>query len=224
MSRRVTKAARQKADEAYTTHHWGYEPNGHKNVQIPGLPEDYPVTEMGLLTHLHLDPLPGTVPLPRIRTNTMDDAAAMMGYEPDELSVIEVDPDDWRDNHLSFDPNHPSQRLYLHLSPSSRKDAKTLYRKGEPDFSLHELAKLAGGRHARRNDYPKGVRAQPLGVLYFTSYYTLKEDENGKPSPSIYIHRMGEEGGIEPVLAVSSDGNLWICGGSYKVPVDGITQ
>jgi len=166
--------------------------------------------------------MPG-VRLPKIRTNSMDSAAAMMGYEPDELSVIEVDTDDLNNNHLSWDPAHPSQRLYLHLSPSSRRDARKLWKKGDPTFSLHECAQMAGGRHAKRNDYPD-VRVQPLGILYFTSYYTLKEDESGRPSPSIYIHRMGEEGGIEPVLAVSSDGNLWICGGSYTVPVDGITK
>ena len=224
MTRKVTKAARRRADEAYTTHHWGYNPTHRKDVDLPGLPKDYPLTEMGLLTHLHVDPLPGTVPLPTVRTNSMDKAAAMMGYEPDDLSVIEVEPDDLNENHVSFDPSHPNQRLYLHLSPSSRRDARKLYQKGEPEFSLHDLAKMAGGRHAKRDDYPKGVRAQPLGILYFTSYYTLKENEGDSPSPSIYIHRMGEEGGIEPVLAVSSDGNLWICGGSYQVPVDGITQ
>jgi hypothetical protein len=35
---------------------------------------------------------------------------------------------------------------------------------------------------------------------------------------------MGEEGGIEPVLAVSADGNLWIAGGSYTCPTEGIAR
>lgn len=222
MTKRASSAAQKRAADAYKSHHWGYASTHSKDVDLPGLPKDYPLTEMGLLTHLHLDAMPG-VRLPKIRTNSMDSAAAMMGYEPDELSVIEVDTDDLNNNHLSWDPAHPSQRLYLHLSPSSRRDARKLWKKGDPTFSLHECAQMAGGRHAKRNDYPD-VRVQPLGILYFTSYYTLKEDESGRPSPSIYIHRMGEEGGIEPVLAVSSDGNLWICGGSYTVPVDGITK
>ena len=185
--------------------------------------KDHPLTEMGLLTHLHIDALPG-VNLPKIRVNSMDKAAARMGYEPAELSVIEVDEDDVNNNHVSWDPDHPHQRLYLHLSPGSRKDVRKLWRPGAPTFTLHELAKAAGGRHAKTDDYPRGVKVQPLGLLYFTSYFTLKEDDEGNPSPSIYIHRMGEEGGIEPVLAVSSDGNLWICGGSYTVPEGGITQ
>jgi hypothetical protein len=222
VTKRASSAAQKRAADAYKSHHWGYASTHSKDVDLPGLPKDYPLTEMGLLTHLHIDAMPG-VRLPKIRTNSMDSAAAMMGYEPDELSVIEVDTDDLNNNHLSWDPAHPSQRLYLHLSPSSRRDARKLWKKGDPTFSLHECAQMAGGRHAKRNDYPD-VRVQPLGILYFTSYYTLKEDESGRPSPSIYIHRMGEEGGIEPVLAVSSDGNLWICGGSYTVPVDGITK
>lgn len=222
MSKPASKAAQKRAADAYKTHHWGYAATHSKPVALPGLPRDYPLTEMGLLTHLHLDSMPG-LRLPKIRTNRMDDAAAMMGYEPAELSVIEVDQGDLNDNHLSWDPSHPHQRLYLNLSPSSRKDAKSLFRKGEPTFSLFECAQMAGGHHAKRDDYPE-VQVQPLGILYFASYYTLKEDESGQPSPSIYIHRMGEEGGVEPVLAVSSDGNLWICGGSYTVPVDGITK
>jgi len=222
VTKRASSAAQKRAADAYKSHHWGYASTHSKDVDLPGLPKDYPLTEMGLLTHLHIDAMPG-VRLPKIRTNSMDSAAAMMGYEPDELSVIEVDTDDLNNNHLSWDPAHPSQRLYLHLSPSSRRDARKLWKKGDPTFSLHECAQMAGGRHAKRNDYPD-VRVQPLGILYFTSYYTLKEDESGRPSPSIYIHRMGEEGGIEPVLAVSSDGNLWICGGSYTVPVGGITK
>ena len=223
MTRRAIKSAQDRADKAYKTHHWGYEPTHRKQVDLPGVPSDYPLTEMGLLTHLHLDPMPG-IDLPTVRTNSLDDAAAMMGYEPDSLGVIEVDETDLNNNHLSWDPSHPDQRLYLHLSPSSKRDARKLWQRGEPSFTPLELAKLVGGRHAKRDDYPKGLQLQPLGILYFTSYFTLKEDENGVDSPSIYIHRMGEEGGVEPVLAVGSDGSLWICGGSYSVPVDGITQ
>lgn len=222
MAKRVSKAAHKRAERAYRTHHWGYESTGKKHHAVPGLPRDYPLTEMGLLTHLHLDALPG-VRLPKIRTNTMDKAAAMMGYEPAQLSVIEVDDTDLQNNHVSWDPAHPSQRLYLNLSRSSRRDAKGLWKPGAPTFSLFDLAKQAGGRHGKRDDYPN-VRVQPLGVLYFVSYFTLKEDEGDEPSPSIYIHRMGEEGGVEPILAVDRQGHLWIAGGSYTVPVGGITQ
>ena len=222
MKRRAGKADQKRAKDAYSTHHWGYAATHQKPVDLPGMDPDYPLTEMGLLTHLHLDALSG-VELPTIRTNSLDKAAARMGYEPAKLSVIEVDPEDLNHNHLSWDPAHPDQRLYVHLSPSSQDDARDLWQEGEPTFSLYEMARIAGGRHAKRDDYPD-VRVQPLGVLYYASYFTLKEDEEGEPDPSIYIHRMGEEGGIEPILAVSSDGNLWICGGSYTVPVGGITK
>jgi hypothetical protein len=56
------------------------------------------------------------------------------------------------------------------------------------------------------------------------TYYTLKEDDAGKPSPSKYIHRMGEEGGIEPILAVSQQGDLLILGGTYTCEIGGITR
>ena len=177
MKRRASKADQKRAEKAYQSHHWGYAATHTKAVNLPGLSKDHPLTEMGLLTHLHLDAMPD-LDIPTIRTNSLDKAAARMGTEPAKLSVIEVDPDDLNHNHLSWDPAHPDQRLYVHLSPSSQDDARDLWQEGEPTFSLYEMARIAGGRHAKRDDYP-AVRVQPLGFLYYASYYTLKEDEGG---------------------------------------------
>ncbi len=208
------------AHEKYRKWHWGHAVKEVKDLDEPHLPEDIRLVETGVLTELHLDPVEG-LDIPLVEMASMAAEAARMGHEPDELGVIAVDEKDYKNNHLSFDIDHPSQRLYINLSPSSRRDAaKHLWRKGEPSYSLFDLAKAVGGRHAQRDDYPD-VDVQPIGKLYFVTYYTHKK---GDDPPSKYIHRMGEEGGIEPVLAVSKDGHLFIAGGSYTCPNPGITH
>ncbi len=208
--------------EVYRKVHWGYKANRSVPVEVPGLSKDHPVIEMGLLTELHIDPLPG-VKVPRVRVRGMTDEAA---EKPDMeyLGEIAISPDDYNNNHLVFDPRHPRHRLYLVLSPSSRRDAREhLWKPGAPTCTLFDLAGDVGGHHADKNDYPD-VQVQPLGLLYYVTYYTLKEEENGEPSPAKYIHRMGEEHGVEPVLAVDKDGNLYIAGGTYTCEVAGITR
>jgi hypothetical protein len=209
-------------DEIYEKVHWGYKANRKVQAKIPGLSKKHPIIEMGLLTELHIDPFDG-VDVPMVSVDEMTDEAA---EKPDMefLGEIAVDQKDYMNNSLVFDPKHRNQRLYNVLSPSSKRDAKRfLWRKGVRTYSLHDLAKMVGGPHADRNDYAN-VRVQPLGRLYYVTYYTLKEDENGEPSPSKYIHRMGEEGGIEPILAVSNQGDLFIAGGTYTCEIGGITR
>ena len=209
-------------EKVYEQVHWGYKANRKVQTKIPGLSKNHPVVEMGLLTELHIDPFEG-VNIPLVSVEGMNDEGA---EKPDMefLGQIAVDSKDYMNNNLVFDPKHKYQRLYNVLSPSSKRDAKRyLWRKGVRTYSPYELAKMVGGHHAERNDYPN-VRVQPLGRLYYATYYTLKEDENGKPSPSKYIHRMGEEGGIEPILAVSNQGDLFILGGTYTCEIGGITR
>jgi|7_EtaG_2_1085326.scaffolds.fasta_scaffold18259_2 hypothetical protein len=209
--------------ERYKKWHWGNPAREVKDIDEPHLGDDVRLIEAGLLTELHVDPIAG-LEIPMVSMDSMTEEAARMGNEPQDLGVIAVDPSDYNENHLGFDMDHPYDRLYVHLSPSSRKDAaRYLWRKGEPSYSLYELAQAVGGHHANEDDYPD-VRVQPVGVLFFVTYYTLKEDEGDTPSPSKYIHRMGEEGGVEPLLAVSQDGRLWIAGGTYTCPYPGITQ
>lgn len=220
-----TNDRKNKAIKAYKSRHWGNPATYSKEVHVPGRDNDHHLTEMGLLTELHFDPLPGKgSKLPVVTVESLTDEAAEKPLHLGTLTVVQIDQKDYNDNHLSFDFDHPSHRLYLHLSPSTMRDvAKYLWTPGQRTTTLFELAKQVGGRHAKQNDYPN-IPVQPLGTLYYVTYYTLKEEEGGQPSPSKYIHRMGEEGGVEPILAVSEDGNLWIAGGSYTCPPGGITN
>jgi len=216
---------RNRAIKAYKSRHWGHGSTHEKQVQVPGHDDDHHLTEMGLLTELHFDPLPGKAKaLPTVSVAGMTDEAAEKPLDLGHLSVVEIETSEYNDHHLSFDSVHHSHRLYFHLSDSTRRDvARHLWNQNERTTTLYALAKQVGGRHAKENDYPD-IPVQPLGTLYYVTYFTLKEEENGAPSPSKYIHRMGEEGGVEPILAVSQDGNLWVAGGSYTCPAGGITH
>lgn len=201
----------------YRDWHWGHAPTHVKQVKIPGLSATAPVVECGLLTELHIDPR-DDLPLPQERADAMDEAAHFEGNEPDVFSVLRIKERDYNRNHLIFDPAHPHQRLYTVLSPSTQRDAAKLWQPGRRTTTLAALARKAGGHH--QGGYPR-IPVQELGTLYFASYFTHKK---GDDPASKYIHRMGEEGGIEPILAVAEDGTLWIAGGSYTCPVDGITN
>ena len=210
--------------EIYRKWHWGKNPTYRAKVPIPGLSENHPVNECGLLTEIHIDPFRNDLPLPSVIIADMTNEAAEKPTHISRLTEIAIDPVDYNNNHLVFDIRHPDQRLYPVLSKSSMQDAaRALWKKGERTYTPYQLAREVGGRHAQQNDYPR-VRVQPLGIIYYVTYYTWKEDEKGKPSPSKYIHRMGEEGGIEPILAVSKSGHLFICGGTYTCPWGGVTQ
>ncbi len=211
------------APDIYRRWHWGNPATRRQKVQIPGLAATHPVVECGLLTEIHIDPMQTDLPLPQVSVAGMtSEAAEKPSFK--YLTEIAIDPSDYNNNHLVFDPLHPYHRLHPVLSASSRRDAaRALWNPKGKTFSLYELACQAGGHHADKNDYAK-VRVQPLGHIYYVTYYTLKEDEKGKPSPGKYIHRMGEEGGVEPILAVSEKGEFFICGGTYTCPSPGITK
>jgi len=129
-------------------------------------------------------------------------------------------------SHLCFDPNHPNERLYLLTHPEfsermTKKDRNlpgyengTKYR----ETSLSEMAAAVGGRHGTP-DYPD-VGAAPVGILTHVVYATEKKGDGY----SFYIHKMGEESGIRPALAIDAKGRLWIVGGAYRSPSPGITD
>lgn len=201
----------------YKDWHWGNPATHVMDVQIEGVPDHHELIECGLLTALHIDPRPD-LPLPFERGDKMDEAAHFEGNEPETFSVVRVQRRDYNRNHLVFDSHHKNQRLYIVLSPSSQRDAAELWQPGARTTTLAALARKAGGHH--QGGYPK-IPVQELGRLYFVTYFTHKR---GDDPASKYIHRMGEEGGVEPILAVSEDGQLWIAGGSYICPADGITH
>lgn len=123
--------------------------------------------------------------------------------------------------HLAFDPNHPSDRLYIVTNnPKVRKKFKDKFYVNNPHelMPLSEMAEWIGGRHATDDYFDCDAKA--VGILTAVTYACEKVGDGY----SFYIHRMGEESGIQPILAVSSDGSLWIAGGNYTCPIQGITD
>lgn len=146
------------------------------------------------------------------------------GNEEDEEIAIEIDPDSVNDCHVIYDLDHPKDRLYLWLNKTSLQDLKKIYNDLEDNpEKLNSMAKDVGGHHSRKSDYPK-IKAKPLGYLKEIIYYAHKKGHDDGVG-SGYVHEMGEEkGGIQPLVAISEDGFLWILGGTYTCPYAGITN
>lgn len=191
------------APEVYRAWHWG---NPHEE-EIDWADPDYPdeLVECGRLWEFHYVPTVGRL--------TPGQA---------EASGIQVEiPEPYRrDCHLAFDAQHPVQRLYFCLSRAAMSQARRKFWRDRANWHrLDGMARIAGGRHGRMGDYPE-VYVQPVGRLTHVVYATLKGDDG----PTAYIHRMGEKGGVAPILSVDSHGRLWVAGGSYAAPEQGITQ
>lgn len=123
-------------------------------------------------------------------------------------------------SHLTFDPNHPGDRLYILIPEDVQVNLKTRFwdENPIPERSLEEWAMMAGGHHAR-GGYPDVV-AKPVGIMTAVVYYTEKKDD-GK---SFYIHKMAEVSCTFPILVCDDRGRLWVCGGNYRSPTPGITD
>lgn len=141
-------------------------------------------------------------------------------------TVIRLNRKEGNGSHLAFDGYHPYQRLYILSHPDFLARMLGKYRKN-PDYKggskyrampLAEIAQRAGGRHATR-DY-MNVEAAPVGILTHVVYATEKKGDGY----SQYIHKLGEESGIRPVLAADGYGRLWVAGGNYTSPTPGITD
>lgn len=187
---------------SYTAWHWGIEPKHVIQWDDPDYPEGE-LVECGRLVELH-------VREPGQRRDT----------------IIRLNRKEGNGSHLAFDPEHPNQRLYILSHPDFRARMLGEFRQN-PDYSggskyrvmpLVEIAKRAGGRHASR-DYAD-VDAAPVGILTHVVYATEKKGDGY----SQYIHKLGEESGIRPVLAVDGEGRLWVAGGNYTSPTPGITD
>lgn len=85
------------------------------------------------------------------------------------------------------------------------------------ELPLKSLAKEIGGKQVK--GYPN-VEVRPIGILTAVVYACEKEGDGY----SFYIHKMGEESGLQPCLAVDEKGRLWIAGGNYTSPIPGITD
>ena len=114
-----------------------------------------------------------------------------------------------------------SERLYLSQPEWVKQRNRALIDKSGHWYGLDEVAKDVGGRQSNWG-YPD-IDVQILGECTHIVYATNKKSDG----PSEYIHEFAEEkkaDSVCPVLCVDSDGMLWLAGGSYSVPDEGITD
>ena len=190
-------AQRTRPAARYRSAHWGIEATQVFEVDDPKI-ADAPLVEMGKLRGLRIKP---------------------QGARSFELAFPRT-----RQHILAFSPRK-DQRLYLIYPTSTAKRlAKRLLVDGADEYELRDVARAAGGRQARYRFRRSTLPVQVLGALTHVIYYTPKGGDEEERRGVEYIHRMGEEGGVEPYLAIDEDGQLWIAGGSYTVPDPGITH
>jgi hypothetical protein len=196
-----------KGNELYKKWHWGVDATVIKDWNDPDvdsvLGPDNIVIETGRLVELHFRE-------PHKRKDT----------------IVKLDKDEANGSHLVFDPDHHSNRLYIYSQDGFKERMRERYlsngtykgRSRYQDMPLKNAAKIVGGRHAT-DDYPN-LDVVPIGILTHVVYATEKTGDGY----SFYIHKLGEESGINPALTISEDGRLWIAGGNYTSPEAGITD
>ena len=191
-------AAHERYAKEYKKWHWG---DAHA-VELEWKDDKLPpfLIECGRFTEAHYRPLSRSNPKRRDK-------------------ILRLNKKEANKSHIVYDPNHKHQRLYILVAPEVRKQLKKEYKSLDSEaVPLADLAKMCEGKHAT-DDYPE-VKVKPLGILTHLVYTTTKIPDG----LSHYIHEMGEESGIQPILALSKEGELFIAGGDYTVPVPGITN
>ena len=182
----------------YESFHWGNP--ARKVIRVPDdlVPD---CTQMGPLAQLYVQTLAGE--------------AAVLGF-PENC-------------HAAFDPAHAGERIHLVCTAAKRRETAALFAEavdaGAKAETLGAIARRAGGRQAE-HPYPR-LRAIDLGIVTDIVYGPTDKKGDGL---SEYIHHFGVEGdeahvvgGIQPRLAADEDGRLWLVGGDYTVPDEGIT-
>lgn len=142
---------------------------------------------------------------------------------------IKIDRPYINQSHVGFDALVPRNRaaLFCYTPPEVRKKAVQLLFNPREACTFHEAAQAAGGRHeddCLQPWWPVGSRrliVTPIGVCATVTYHTHKKGNDPK---SNYIHQLGEETGIRPLLCVDGEGYFWLAGGNYTVPNAGITD
>ena len=185
-------------EEIYKRWHWGKDFENKEEIDDPDLPDR--LIETGRLAELHFWPVRG-------RTARKD-------------KIIKLTEKQSENSHLAFDPDHSFHRLYIILPPKLKREFKREYWEDDKlkEFDPSDIAQAAGGKHAT-DDYPD-IQVKPIGILRNVVYACEKVGDGF----SLYIHKMGEESGIKPALCVDKKGNLWIIGGDYTSPLQGITN
>jgi hypothetical protein len=189
------------AEERYASSHWGVEATKTYRADIPGVPRNKPLVEMGKLLELWVRP----------SAQHKDDAIKIVFPKSARC-------------HLVFTMDM-AERLYC-VIPAAWRAAlrRDLVIPGGTWYDLNEVALAAGGRQA---EYPYNLRrdVQVLGRCSNVVYAAWKQGDNDDEKGCEYIHRFGEEsGGLEPYLGIDADGYLWLLGGSYHNHDDGITN
>jgi len=186
--------------ERYRQAHWGVAPDREYEVHDLDLPAH--LVEMGKLRGVE------------VRVGASQRSSAF------SIDFQQADGD--HDPILAFSPK-VDQKLYIvmqHDRDMLDWSRTHLWQRdgAVPTYDLNEIQDMIGGRQKR---YPlPRLRVQAIGRLAAVIYATEKRGDG----PSKYRHKMGEDGGIEPMLCVSEDGRLWIAGGTYTVPNPGITR
>jgi len=127
--------------------------------------------------------------------------------------------------HGSFLAVHePTERLYMIAPQTFRRQCKREFDRLVRDVpqarvTLPELAAAAPGVQARKGGWPR-IDATALGITTHILYFTDKQGDG----PSTYIHAFGEESGRRPLLAADYTGRVWLAGGDYTTPPEGITN
>ena len=198
MRRNRTAYKGMSGEEVYEKWHWGLGAKQEIDIDDDDLPDT--LVECGRLAELHFWPVDG-------RTARKDKQLRL----PEKIA---------NNSHLAFDPDHAFDRLYTILDPKYQKKIKKGYwdRSSTKIFNPADIAQAVGGKHAT-NDYPD-IEVKPIGILRNIVYACDKKGDGF----SLYIHKMGEETGIKPVLCVDKWGRLWIIGGDYTSPIPGITN
>ena len=202
--------------EVYKKWHWGVEPSEVVEIKPPPVVDDtadkekwnkMKLVECGRLVEIHYAPLN--------KSSKRKDKIFRLNRNQSNAS------------HLCFDMDHDHQRLYFIMSPSTRDKALKDLSNDYELLPLSELAYEAGGLHAPKVN-PKGkavddyedIFVQPIGIMTNVVYACEKKGDGY----SFYIHALGEESGIRPVLGMAEDGSLWFAGGNYTAPIQGITD
>ena len=192
--------------KGYRDWHWGFD--GKKVVDWNDSDMPRMLIECGKLVRLHV-----RVPNSKIHPRRRKD------------SMIEFSRNVSPHAHVTFDPDHKYQRLYLLVPPEQRATLKKKFWNNNPfqALPLSELAQIAGGQQGNMNDYPD-VLAKPLGVLTAVVYVTAKKGDSHQNGGSFYIHHVGEISHTYPFLCIDDKGRLWLTGGSTTAPTPGITD
>lgn len=194
--------------KAYKDWHWGIEPTEVVEIEPPPCVRENPrdvkqwdkmkLVECGRLVEIHYAPINSS----SRRKNT----------------ILKLNRSQSNQCHLCFDLDHDNQRLYFILSDGVREFMFKKLENGLDYLPLAEIAKETGGLHAT-DDY-ENIECQPIGVMTHVVYACEKKGDGY----SFYIHALGEESGIRPVLAMADDGSIWFAGGNYTAPIQGITD